>query len=425
MIDDPERPFRILLAGDFTGRGGQVRENEAFRPEVVDRDNFDRILASMNVEVELDGLRLHFRELDDFHPDRIYSAAELGRGPVARPAAVANPGPVAKSGSDLLDQLVSESDTRTPRPVRAEDANDLAAFIRRATAGHTIQNPTAVEKKRQSEQEQESAAIMRAILHDRRFQAIESAWRALWMVVSGLETDSGLKLYVLDVSLPEMIGKLDGLATRLRETGPWGCVCAAFDFGQSALHVQALRRLAGLGRTLNAPVLAGAVAPAEGDSKEWREFRRSADAKWIGLALPRFLLRLPYGRDTSSIESFPFEEMPESEHSHYLWGHPAFFCAYLIGQSFASYGWQLAGRLHQRVDGLPLHVYQDDGEMVAKPCAEVLLTEREADLLMESGYMPIASLKGQDSAMLVRFQSVADPPTRLAGLGSSGAPAVA
>jgi type VI secretion system protein ImpC len=417
--------FRILLAGDFSGRSWTDVAPSLSGTRVIDRDNFDDILGALNVAVELDGLCLAFHELEDFHPDRIYKAARLAEQPAPPPPADAKQAPLAKSGSDLLDQLVSESDSERPRPVKVEDANDLAAFIRRATAGQTIRNPSTAEKKRESERREAVAAVLRAILHDPRFQAVESAWRALWMVVSGLETGSDLKLYILDTGLPEMIGNLEALTAHLREKGDWGCICTAFDFGQSAVHVEALRRLSGLGRSLKAPVLAGAAAPPEGDTKDWREFRQSQDAKWIGLALPRFLLRLPYGRDTSAIESFPFEEMPESEHSRYLWGHPAFFCAYLIGQSFVSYGRQLGGRLHQRLDGLPLHVYREDGEMVAKPCAEVLLSERDADLLMESGYMPIASLKGQDSAMIVRFQSVADPPGRLAGLGSSGTTAVA
>ena len=92
------------------------------------------------------------------------------------------------------------------------------------------------------------------------------------------------------------------------------------------------------------------------------QLRRSPEARWLGLALPRFLLRLPYGKDTSPIEAFPFEEMPESEHSAYLWGNPAFFCAQLIGQSFEAHGWDLARRLARRIDNLPMHVYREDGE---------------------------------------------------------------
>jgi type VI secretion system protein ImpC len=70
----------------------------------------------------------------------------------------------------------------------------------------------------------------------------------------------------------------------------------------------------------------------------------------------------------------------------------------------------------RRVESLPLHIYRDDdGEAIAKPCAEVLLTHSEAEHLMEAGVMPLASIKGQDAAMLLRFQSVADPLKALPG----------
>jgi type VI secretion system protein ImpC len=167
---------------------------------------------------------------------------------------------------------------------------------------------------------------------------------------------------------------------------------------------------------LGAPLIAGALPPGEAVSETWEELRKSPDARWLGLALPRFLLRLPYGKDTSPIEAIPFEEMPESEHSAYLWGNPAFLCAYLIGQSFVANGWELGGRLQRRVDGLPMHVYREDGEPVAKPCAEILMTERDAENLLEAGFMPVASLKEQDAVLIVRYQSIAEPAAALAGL---------
>jgi type VI secretion system protein ImpC len=328
----------------------------------------------------------------------------------------ADPTPISTAG--LLDQMVSRSESENPRPATVEDAADLPAFIRRVSAAHAVPKPSAAEQSRVAQRHDSASTALRAILHDPGFQALESAWRAADMLARGLETGAGLQLYLLDITLPELVEHADAIAKGLRTAGSWGVIAAAFDFGQSAVHAAALKRIAALARSAGAPFLAGARFPGGTPSREWDEFRRSPDAGWIGLALPRFLLRLPYGRDTSSIESFPFEEMPESEHGAYLWGHPAFFCAFLIGQSFVSYGWNLAGRLHQRLDDLPVHVYSEDGEMVGKPCAEVLMTEREADVLMEMGYIPIASIKGQDAAMVVRFQSVADPPSRLAGLGS-------
>jgi predicted component of type VI protein secretion system len=62
-----------------------------------------------------------------------------------------------------------------------------------------------------------------------------------------------------------------------------------------------------------------------------------------------------------------------------------------------------------------MHVYKVDRESVAKPCAEVLLTEHDAEFLLDNGLMPVASMKDQDSVLLLRVQSIADPLAPLAG----------
>jgi type VI secretion system protein ImpC len=69
----------------------------------------------------------------------------------------------------------------------------------------------------------------------------------------------------------------------------------------------------------------------------------------------------------------------------------------------------------REIDGLPLHVYKQDGEAKVKPCAEVLMTEQGAEALLENGIMPLASLRERDTIRLIRFQSIADPPAPLAG----------
>jgi len=201
----------------------------------------------------------------------------------------------------------------------------------------------------------------------------------------------------------------------LRRKGPWALIAGNYTFAQTELDAQVLRRLAALAASLGAPFLAEAQLPRDETDRAWSELRHSPDAAWLGLALPRFLLRLPYGKESSAIESFPFEEMPRSEHGSYLWGNPAFFCAYLLGQSFLERGWDMS-RLERRIDGLPMHVYREDGEPCAKPCAEILMTEKDAESLLDAGFMPVASLKEQPSAMVVRFQSIALPLAPLAGL---------
>jgi type VI secretion system protein ImpC len=152
--------------------------------------------------------------------------------------------------------------------------------------------------------------------------------------------------------------------------------------------------------------------PASG----WAELRRLPEADAIGLALPRFLLRLPYGKKTSPLESFDFEEFPELPvHQDYLWGNPAFAIALLLAQSFSEAGWEMRPGSVTEIDKVPLHLYRRDGQSESKPCAEVLLTEDAAERMVEAGLIPLVSFKDRDLVRVVRFQSVADPPRALAG----------
>jgi type VI secretion system protein ImpC len=417
----PDRPFRILLVGDFSGRAWQKTPSPSLTPQPIDRDNFDDVLNRTNLSLEVHGITLQFRELEDFHPDRICASVavfqDLDRL-AAEPAADAAPAPApprAAPAGGLLDAMLAD-EAEQNRPVTAEDANDLAAFIRRATAGHLVPRDTPAKLAREARRNALAGELLRGILRHPRMQAIEAAWRAVFMLVRGVETGEDLKVYLLDLTLPELISEMDSLKKTLGAKGPWGVIAGNYTLGQSALDAKVLERLSGFARALGAPFLAEARVPEGEPDPSWTQLRRSADARWLGLALPRFLLRLPYGKDTSAIESFPFEEMPESEHAAYLWGNPAFFCAQLIGQSFAAHGWDLARRLARRIDNLPMHVYHEDGELLAKPCAEIFMTERDAETLLEAGFMPIASLKHEPAALVVRYQSIAEPAASLAGL---------
>jgi type VI secretion system protein ImpC len=412
----PDRPFRILLAGDFSGRSWRENAARPFTPQRIDRDNFDDVLASLKVGLNLHGLHLSFRELEDFHPDRIYQLPVFQDLDRHLPASTPPPAAISASASgSLLDQLLDEQDPELAGPVDVRDAQDLAGFIKRVTKGHLEPRPDPSRQQRQAQREALATDLMQGILHHPRMQALESAWRAVFMLIRGLDTGASLEVYLLDITLPELVSEMSAVQKELRRKGGWAVIAGNYTFAQTELDAQVLHRLGALGSSVGAPFLAEAQLPRDGVDKAWSELRRSADAPWIGLALPRFLLRLPYGKETQAIESFPFEEMPTSEHGSYLWGNPAFFCAYLLGESFAQQGWEMT-RVQRRIEGLPLHVYREDGEAVAKPCAEVLMTEKDAENLMEAGFMPVASLKEQPAAMVVRFQSIAEPLAPLAGL---------
>jgi type VI secretion system protein ImpC len=400
--------FKVLVIGDFSARFSGDHEAPKLTPRVIDRDNFDDVLNAMKISLELQGKQISIRELEDFHPDRIYEAlgsfADLDV-PVA-PAVFSPP-------TDLLGAIIAEhggdEEEEPEAPVTLRDVEDLSGFVERVTARHLIPAKDGAQVKRELDRQVSAADRMRAILHDPKFQSIESAWRALFLLVRQVDTGPDLKIYLLDLTLPALVRNIDAVRDSLKKSGPWAVFLGNFAFGQTEAEVGALKKIADLGKALGAPFVAEAVPSESGSpAKVWAEFRTSPGAGWVGLALPRFLLRLPYGEATSPIESFPFDEMPESEHEDYLWGNPAFLCVLLLAQAFESSGWDMES-IPRRVEGLPLHIHYEDGEPAAKPCAEVLLSQSDAAYLLEAGVMPVISLKGQDTVVLGRFQSVAEP----------------
>ena len=134
---DPDKPFHILIAGDFSGKVDREGGNRTFKPVAVNRDNFEEVFEDLEVSLDLQGIPLAFRELEDFHPDRLFEAVPLfgkldrvSDAPAAAPRAVPKAAPKSTPVSGLLNQIVAEHGEEPAPPVSADDANDLAAIGR-------------------------------------------------------------------------------------------------------------------------------------------------------------------------------------------------------------------------------------------------------------------------------------------------------
>jgi type VI secretion system protein ImpC len=477
LVVDPETPFRILILGDFSGRANRnVTERiGSRRPVPIDRDNFDQVLARLSPSLRLavaEGQQIEFRfaALDDFHPDHLlarvaglralwqmrkaledpatFRAAAARLQPAAEPPAERpTPPPVLDlAGGSLLDQVIAGSEGEAPgRPQRSHDP--LAAYIAAVVKPHLVPKPDPKQTEMVAQFDAAIAGHLRAILHHREFQALEAAWRGLYFLAQEVETNSQLKIYLLDVSLAELaadFGSADDLkATALyrllvEETvrtpgaAPWAVIGGNYQFDHGLVNIELLCRMALLASQAGAPFLAAASPRVIGcpdfgsspDPAEWKpdntanwEFLRSfPEASWLGLTLPRFLLRLPYGKGGSSVDFMPFEEMaPAPRHDDYLWGNGMFAAMLLIARAFSEWGWAGRPGLLQDLDGMPVHIYEKDGEPCMKPCAEAWITETAAERIIENGLMPLLSFKDQNRIRVAGFRSVAKPPRPLEG----------
>ena len=471
---DPELPFRLLVLADLGGTRSDRKPLAERVPVRIDRDDYDAVLARVQpaVDLRLDGsesarVAFRIRDIDDFHPDSLYRELPVFAGlremrrrledPSTFQTAArelmgetdAPPVPRPAPGS-LLDSILGETDggQGAAAGVSADvhPADSLQRFIRSVMSAHLVPGEDPRQAALLDRADRAVAPMMRAVLRDPSFRAVESLWRALYLLVRRVETDSSLGIWLLDVTREELAADLGGgsalessalyraVVEREAKTPggvPWSLIVGDYTFGPDAGDVRILEALAGLGHATDAPFIAGAsprLAGAAGfdgeadparwaqvTAPEWSAFRRSRLARHVGLVLPRVLQRLPYGEENEPCDAFDFEEVETPpRHENLAWGNPAFSCAILIARAFGRAGWQMRSSFDPDLSGLPLHLYREGGETRAQPCAETLLTERAAERLLEMGLMPLASIRDQDAVRLVRLQSIADPPAPLA-----------
>jgi len=479
-------PFRIAVLGDFTGRASRgVCESGAAlgkrKAVVVDRDNLEEVMARLNVELRLaDGTSVRCRELDDFLPDRLVPQVDLfarvrdlrqrlanpatfaqaadevrawsGSKPAAAPPPPAAAPPAPVSGANLLASILGE-----PAPARpAEQAPAIGgvswdAFMREVVGRHALPKENPEKGALIAQVDVATSGLLRSLLHQPDFQALEAAWRGLHFLTRRLETDSTLKIALIDVSRAELEADLaatddlggTGLYRLLVEqtvgtsgAQPWAFLAGQYTFGATPADAQLLGKVAKIVAQAGAPFVAAASPalvgcaslgatpdpddwnqPVDADARAaWQALRALPEAASVGLALPRFLLRLPHGRETTPVESFAFEEVASvADHESYLWGNPSLACALVLGAAFTQGGWGLRPGQVDRIDSLPAHVVRADGDAVLKPCAEVVLTERAAERLQGQGIMPLFSVQESDSILLPRLHAVAGPTVPLAG----------
>ncbi|MFP4309691.1 MAG: type VI secretion system contractile sheath domain-containing protein [Desulfococcaceae bacterium] len=459
---EPAAPFRVLVAADLMGRSPR-KPLELRRPRLVDRDNLEDLLERLAPELSLEissgapPVQLRFREMDDFHPDPLLdplekwldqhgdalrsveteappkSAEETATQEVAiedPPSSQTEAPPATEAG--LLDQILDaseggqKSETRKPPPPKPLPNEVMESIV----APHRVAKPDPRETLLQGNREARLGELLRRLLHHPEFQALESVWRGLRWLVRNVETDADFQIHVLDLSREEIDEPETAKALFRPEPGEphWTAVTALHFFHPTDDDVSILAHLAEEAAAAGTPFITGATDAWVGcgrladtpdpddwadfpEPQGWNELRARDDAGYLGLALLRFLLRLPYGAKTDPVDELSdFEEMANPpRHEDHLWGHPGLACAKLLCDAFRRSGWGFRPGEVLDIDGLPVFVYQRDGESVATPTAEFYLTERAATRILKAGFMPLLSFKHQDRIRLARFQSIAAP----------------
>jgi type VI secretion system protein ImpC len=289
------------------------------------------------------------------------------------------------------------------------------------------------------------------IIHQEDFKALEGTWRGLHHLINNTETDEMLKIRVLNISkndLKKTLKKFEGTAwdqsplfRKLYEDEfgspggqPYGALIGDYSFDHSPEDVKMLGNIGQISAAMHAPFIAG-VAPSvmgmdswqelsnprdltkifqTAEYASWRSLRDSEDSRYIGLAMPRFLSRLPYGAKTVPLEEFAFEEDTEgADHNKYVWSNAAYAMGVNITRAFKLYGWCARIRGTESggiVEGLPVHTFPtDDGGVDMKCPTEIAITDRREAELAKNGFMPLSHYKNTDYAVFMGAQSLQKP----------------
>jgi type VI secretion system protein ImpC len=289
------------------------------------------------------------------------------------------------------------------------------------------------------------------IMHHQNFQQLESAWRGLHYLVNNTETDEMLKIRVMNVSKKDLargLKKFKGVSwdqsplfKKLYEEEygqfggePYGCLVGDYHFDHSPPDVELLSQIAQISAASHAPFIAGAAPSVMGMSSwqelsnprdltkifqtpeyaAWRSLRESEDSRYLGLAMPRFLARMPYGAKINPVDEFDFEEDTEgADHSKYVWANSAYAIATNITRSFKLFGWcsRIRGvESGGALEGLPVHTFPtDDGGVDMKCPTEIAISDRREAELAKNGFMPLLHRKNSDFAAFIGAQSLQKP----------------
>ncbi|QDU61520.1 hypothetical protein Pan216_23810 [Planctomycetes bacterium Pan216] len=359
---------------------------------------------------------------------------------------------IVQEEGGLLSQILEAT------PERQRDGLDLAleAFVSGLDTEDVIDRTAAdrviarIEKKLEAQ--------LNAVLHNDEFKRLEAAWGSLDQMVQRVDFLSADRVVVeiLNVSKDEMLtdfqehpadmirtGLYDKVYTQAYDrpgANPYGIMISNFEFENTAEDIQLLSDIGNVARASHCPFIGSISAGFFGfDSLEdftkkhfddlrnlldgpefiaFKNFRQTEAARYVGLTIPRFLLRHPYG-ENNKVKGFAnFEETidAENEHEKFAWGNAAFAFGAVSARSFTKFGWMddvCGKRSGGKFESLPIHTYEVGGQSLYKVPTEAWITETNEKNWSDLGFIPLVSYENQDFAVFFSSQSMRQPDTEL------------
>ncbi|HTQ60642.1 MAG TPA: type VI secretion system contractile sheath large subunit [Candidatus Solibacter sp.] len=353
--------------------------------------------------------------------------------------------------SSLLDQIVDQGRFGKEQVARERGRDMVKEFVAQVLEGEMklSRDADATINSRVAQIDHLISLQLNEILHHPAFQKLEASWRGIKYMMDQSETSAMLKIRVLNVSKKELLRDLQRapefdqsvMFKKVYEDEfgifggePFGALVGDYEFSKHPEDIELLEKVSQVAAGAHAPFLTAAAPELLnldsysqlGDPRDigkifdstefakWKSFRASEDSRYVGLTMPRVLMRLPYGKDTKPVDDFNYEEgVDGTDHNKYLWGNAAYALGARLTQAFAQYGWCASIRGVEGgglVEGLPTHTFRtDEGDVALKCPTEVAITDRREKELADQGLIPLVHCKGTDYAAFFSVQSANKP----------------
>lgn len=466
--------FRLAVLADLSGRASSGRletgkDLAKRKPISVDVDNLDDVLRKLNVELTLpigdDGgaVTIPIKSMDDFHPDQLYDNVELFSSLSGLRQRLKTTSTFAKAAQEVQSWLVSSPSEEPPaapekprgssipangklsdfaklmgQPTAKAAEIPIAKLLQQIVGPHVVPAKDPKADKLIATVDQAISQSMRKILHHPDFQALEAVWRSVEFLVRRLETGTNFRIVLYDISAEEFAADLSS-TENLDETGLYSllidqpaldaqqgaitAIVTTYTFEQTPPHADLLARVGRIASAAPAAFLASigtsVIKKLKPDEihplvqSSWETLRSLPEAGYIGLTVPRFMLRAPFGDKSESIDRFEFEEFSTQEGTRgILYASGAILAALLLGETFQQGGLKKLNLGSVMTAGdMPYFVFEDaEGEQVALPCTERLLSVDMAAHVGSQSFMPIVGIRGRPEVRLGSFQSLAGKP---------------
>lgn len=490
-IEKTELPFIVGILADVIGENIEALATIKERKFIeINRDNFNAVLESITPKITINvdsivdkkvktlRLPLEFHSFNDFHPDSLAQNIPVLKTLIAKRIALidlaskldSNNALNAKFESWLLNKeerktlsvdietKKMEGTTKWLNEIKlikpeVDSSFILNLFIELNEVFKTTEEATFAEYKDAysflmsvvANLDVQLSQQVDAILHNDKFQKLESSWRGLHKLVHKTETGTQLKLKLLPITKKELYNDLmkavefdqSALFKKVYEEEygtlggtPYSCLIGDFEFGRSKYDVELLRELSKLAAAAHAPFIGG-VSPSMFDLESfsdlgvprdlasifesselaaWHSFRQTEDSRYVSLVLPKVLMRSPYHPSENPCETFNYEEGVNGlNNNHFCWGTPVYELAQKITDAYAQYSWTTAIRGEEgggKVDSLPTFTYAtENGDVELKCPCQVSITDRREKELNNLGFISLCHSKGSDYAVFFSGQT--------------------